>query len=61
MNIQKRQGGSIGIVMYAMWLEPFNNSPEDKSATERAQSFYMNWYEANLFRHRTFKGNAFMN
>lgn len=43
LNIQKKQGGSIGIVMNAMWLEPISDSWEDKLAAERAQSFYMNW------------------
>ncbi len=43
LNIQKKQGGSIGIVMNAIWYEPISNSLEDKLATERALSFYMNW------------------
>ncbi|KAL3820683.1 hypothetical protein ACJIZ3_006588 [Penstemon smallii] len=41
---QKEQGGSIGIVMNAVWYEPFSNSTEDKLASERAQSFYLNWF-----------------
>ncbi|XP_062088851.1 beta-glucosidase 46-like isoform X2 [Humulus lupulus] len=41
---QKIQGGSIGIVMNALWYEPFSNSSEDKLAVERAISFYMNWF-----------------
>ncbi|XP_047313049.1 beta-glucosidase 46-like [Impatiens glandulifera] len=41
---QHRQGGSIGIVMSAMWFEPISDSEEDKFATERAISFYMNWF-----------------
>ncbi|GMY36930.1 beta-glucosidase 46-like isoform X1 [Fagus crenata] len=41
---QKKQGGSIGIVMNAIWYEPISNSLEDKLATERALSFYMNWF-----------------
>ncbi|KAI3456429.1 hypothetical protein Pfo_013092 [Paulownia fortunei] len=41
---QKEQGGSIGIVMNAIWYEPFSNSTEDKLAAERAQSFYLNWF-----------------
>ncbi|XP_061347854.1 beta-glucosidase 47-like [Gastrolobium bilobum] len=41
---QKNQGGRIGIVMNAIWFEPFSNSSEDKLAAERAQSFYMNWF-----------------
>ncbi|KAJ4703174.1 putative Beta-glucosidase [Melia azedarach] len=41
---QKEQGGSIGIVMNTMWLEPLSNSLEDKLAIERAQAFYMNWF-----------------
>ncbi|KAA8515484.1 hypothetical protein F0562_018905 [Nyssa sinensis] len=41
---QKKQGGSIGIVMNAVWYEPISNSSEDKAAAERAQSFYLNWF-----------------
>ncbi|CAL5412013.1 unnamed protein product [Camellia sinensis] len=41
---QKNQGGSIGIVMNALWFEPISDSLEDKLAAERAQSFYMNWF-----------------
>nr|KYP72854.1 Beta-glucosidase 6 [Cajanus cajan] len=41
---QKKQGGSIGIVMNTVWHEPFSNSSEDKLAAERAQSFYMTWF-----------------
>ena len=41
--MQKKQGGSIGIVMNALWYEPVSNSLEDKLAVERGQSFYMNW------------------
>lgn len=43
LNIQKKQGGSIGIVMNAVWYEPISDSWEDKLAAERGQSFYMNW------------------
>ncbi|KAL3522031.1 hypothetical protein ACH5RR_014865 [Cinchona calisaya] len=41
---QKTQGGSIGIVVNAIWFEPISNSSKDKLAAERAQSFYMNWF-----------------
>lgn len=41
---QKKQGGSIGMVMNALWYEPISNSLADKLAAERAQSFYMNWF-----------------
>ncbi|XAR65624.1 Beta-glucosidase [Bertholletia excelsa] len=41
---QRTQGGSIGIVMNAIWHEPISNSLEDRLAAERAQSFYMNWF-----------------
>ncbi|CAK8531069.1 unnamed protein product [Lathyrus sativus] len=41
---QKKQGGTIGIAMNAIWFEAFSNSSEDKLAAERAQSFYMNWF-----------------
>ncbi|KAI9127696.1 hypothetical protein K1719_000689 [Acacia pycnantha] len=41
---QKKQGGEIGIVMDALWFEPFSNSLEDKLAAERAQSFFLNWF-----------------
>ncbi|WVZ15685.1 hypothetical protein V8G54_013251 [Vigna mungo] len=33
----------IGVAMNTKWIEPINNSSEDKKAVERAQSFYMNW------------------
>lgn len=41
---QKKQGGSIGIVMNAIWHEPISDSLEDKLAVERANAFYMNWF-----------------
>ncbi|KAL5842581.1 hypothetical protein ACOSQ3_013184 [Xanthoceras sorbifolium] len=41
---QKDQGGSIGIVLHAAWLEPISNSTADEIAVERAQSFFMNWF-----------------
>ncbi|XP_021821493.1 beta-glucosidase 45-like isoform X2 [Prunus avium] len=41
---QKKQGGSIGMIMNAVWYEPISNSLEDKLAAERAQSFYVNWF-----------------
>ncbi|KAJ6767306.1 GLYCOSYL HYDROLASE [Salix purpurea] len=41
---QKKQGGSIGIVMNAIWHEPLSDSLEDKLAVERANAFYMNWF-----------------
>ncbi|KAL6201001.1 hypothetical protein ACLB2K_024716 [Fragaria x ananassa] len=41
---QKKQEGSIGIVMNAVWYEPISSSLEDKLAAERAQSFYINWF-----------------
>ncbi|KAG8385714.1 hypothetical protein BUALT_Bualt03G0073900 [Buddleja alternifolia] len=41
---QKEQGGVIGIVMNAVWYEPYSNSTDDKLAAERAQSFYLNWF-----------------
>ncbi|XP_038712013.1 beta-glucosidase 47-like isoform X2 [Tripterygium wilfordii] len=41
---QKEQGGNIGVIMNAMWLEPISNSSEDKVAAERALAFYMNWF-----------------
>ncbi|KAH0985854.1 hypothetical protein GBA52_013031 [Prunus armeniaca] len=43
LSPKKKQGGSIGMVMNAVWFEPISNSLEDKLAAERAQSFYMNW------------------
>ncbi|GMN49848.1 hypothetical protein TIFTF001_019010 [Ficus carica] len=42
-KFQKQQGGSIGIVLQAAWFEPISNSTADKSAAERAQSFFTNW------------------
>ncbi|KAL5578908.1 hypothetical protein UlMin_011350 [Ulmus minor] len=47
---QKTQGGSIGIVMNALWYEPFGNSLKDKLEVERAQSFYMNWFLDPIIR-----------
>ncbi|GFP97017.1 beta-glucosidase 47 [Phtheirospermum japonicum] len=41
---QEEQEGNIGIVMNAIWYEPFSNSTEDKLAAERAQSFFLNWF-----------------
>ncbi|XP_039016436.1 beta-glucosidase 18-like [Hibiscus syriacus] len=41
---QKQQGGSIGIVMNAIWYEPISEFLENKQAAERAQAFYMNWF-----------------
>ncbi|KAI3498891.1 hypothetical protein L1887_34677 [Cichorium endivia] len=41
---QRKQKGSIGIVMNAVWYEPISNSSEDRIAAQRAQSFYMNWF-----------------
>ncbi|XP_050288617.1 beta-glucosidase 46-like isoform X4 [Quercus robur] len=49
-NYQKKQGGSIGIVMNAVWYEPISDSWEDKLAAERAQSFYMNWFLDPIIR-----------
>ncbi|XP_015164558.1 beta-glucosidase 18-like isoform X2 [Solanum tuberosum] len=41
---QKRQGGMVGIALDIQWYEPFSNSSEDIAATERARSFYFNWF-----------------
>ncbi|XP_021719664.1 beta-glucosidase 46-like isoform X2 [Chenopodium quinoa] len=41
---QEKQGGIIGLVVSAIWFEPISNSPFDKFAAERAQSFFMNWF-----------------
>ncbi|GLT29372.1 hypothetical protein SLA2020_042440 [Shorea laevis] len=41
---QKKQEGSIGIVMHAFWFEPLTNSSADVLAAERAQSFTLNWF-----------------
>ncbi|PIA50673.1 hypothetical protein AQUCO_01200117v1 [Aquilegia coerulea] len=41
---QQKQGGSIGIVINAMWFEPVSNSSEDKLAVQRALSFLVNWF-----------------
>ncbi|KAF2304645.1 hypothetical protein GH714_037253 [Hevea brasiliensis] len=46
-DIQKEQGGSIGIVLNAMWFEPISISSKDKLAVERAQAFYLNWFLYN--------------
>ncbi|PKI64721.1 hypothetical protein CRG98_014853 [Punica granatum] len=41
---QKAQKGTIGIVLHAAWFEPISDSVEDKLASERALSFFMNWF-----------------
>lgn len=40
---QTEQGGEIGIVLHCDSFEPLSNSTADKLATERAQSFSINW------------------
>ncbi|XP_017441348.1 beta-glucosidase 46 [Vigna angularis] len=40
---QNEQGGKIGIVLHCDSFEPLSNSTADKLATERAQSFIINW------------------
>ncbi|CAI0468208.1 unnamed protein product [Linum tenue] len=41
---QKEQGGSIGLVLNALWYEPISDSIEDQLAVERALAFFMNWF-----------------
>ncbi|KAF3451691.1 hypothetical protein FNV43_RR07787 [Rhamnella rubrinervis] len=41
---QKKQGGSIGIVIDTQWYEPISNSTADKLAAERAQTFTTKWF-----------------
>ncbi|XP_009624454.2 beta-glucosidase 18 [Nicotiana tomentosiformis] len=41
---QKRQGGMVGISLDIQWYEPYSNSSEDIAATQRARSFYVNWF-----------------
>lgn len=41
---KEKQGGIVGIVLHALWLEPISESPSDKVAVERAQSFFMKWF-----------------
>ncbi|GAB4830908.1 hypothetical protein Ancab_004936 [Ancistrocladus abbreviatus] len=41
---QREQGGMIGIVLEAIWYEPVSNSSADKLATQRANSFFTNWF-----------------
>ncbi|KAJ9562954.1 hypothetical protein OSB04_008114 [Centaurea solstitialis] len=43
-NIRRNRRAVYGIVMNAVWYEPFSKSSEDRIAAERAQSFYMNWF-----------------
>ncbi|CAF1838722.1 unnamed protein product [Brassica oleracea var. botrytis] len=40
---KKEQKGRIGIVVQTSWFEPISDSTADKTAAERAQSFYSNW------------------
>jgi len=42
-NLQSKQKGSIGIVMYTTWYEPLTDTPEDRLATERALAFTVSW------------------
>ncbi|KAM5588640.1 hypothetical protein ABKV19_006880 [Rosa sericea] len=37
---QKKQGGSIGIVMSSVWYEPISNSLQDKLAAESSIFLY---------------------
>ncbi|XP_057421047.1 beta-glucosidase 18-like isoform X2 [Lotus japonicus] len=41
---QTKQRGTIGIVLQHEWYEPISNSTADKLATERARSFFFNWF-----------------
>ncbi|CAI0407141.1 unnamed protein product [Linum tenue] len=43
-KFQKEQGGSIGLVLNALWYEPISDSTEDQLAVERALAFFMNWF-----------------
>ncbi|KAL5972725.1 glycosyl hydrolase 1 [Asimina triloba] len=44
MKYQEEQGGSIGIVINAIWFEPISNKSVDIAAAERARSFVLNWF-----------------
>ncbi|KAK1280007.1 Beta-glucosidase 47 [Acorus gramineus] len=41
---QKKQGGSIGFIVNAIWFEPISNSIADRLAAKRALSFLVNWF-----------------
>jgi beta-glucosidase len=38
------QHGMIGINLFAYWFTPCTNSTEDKTATQRANDFYVGWF-----------------
>jgi beta-glucosidase len=40
---QKKQGGSIGIVISTKWFEPMTDTKIDQAATERALAFENAW------------------
>lgn len=41
---QKKQGGSIGIVISTKWYEPFRDIPADRLAVQRALAFDTAWF-----------------
>ncbi|XP_058094669.1 beta-glucosidase 18-like isoform X6 [Magnolia sinica] len=41
---QAKQGGSIGIVVSAIWYEPLRDIPADRSAAQRALAFHTAWF-----------------
>ncbi|KAL9228197.1 hypothetical protein vseg_003803 [Gypsophila vaccaria] len=41
---QAKQQGSIGISLYAYYFIPFSNSPEDRLATQRSYTFFIDWF-----------------
>ncbi|KAF0904644.1 hypothetical protein E2562_036017 [Oryza meyeriana var. granulata] len=43
-ELQKEQGGLIGIALNSRWYEPFSSADEDREAAARAMDFELGWF-----------------